>query len=214
MAKELETLADEVKRSFEGEAWHGASVTEALSDVPPELAHFRPVDGAHNIWELTLHLAGTYRLVLRRLAGEDAQLKPEEDWPPVPATPSAWPESIRALAELNRQLRDAVLRFDVARLDQPLCPGAPYTAYTQFIGVTQHDLYHAGQIAVLKKAARARAASARQITPILNVSDLAASFAWFEKLGWGKAWEWGEPPDFGAVRSGECEIFLALDCQG
>ncbi len=52
---------------------------------------------------------------------------------------------------------------------------------------------------------------AKGITPILNVSDIQASFAWFEKLGWKKGWDWGTPPTFGAVCSGECEIFL---CQG
>ena len=55
---------------------------------------------------------------------------------------------------------------------------------------------------------------AHGLTPILNVSDLGASFAWFEKLGWKKDWEWGDPPGFGAVRSGECVIFLCLDGQG
>ena len=52
------------------------------------------------------------------------------------------------------------------------------------------------------------------VTPILNVSDLAASFDWFAQLGWTKAWEWGDPPDFGSVGSGESEIFLCLDGQG
>ena len=51
----------------------------------------------------------------------------------------------------------------------------------------------------------------KHLTPILNVSDLRQSFAWFEKLGWKKGWEWGEPPSFGGVCSGHCEIFL---CQG
>jgi hypothetical protein len=52
------------------------------------------------------------------------------------------------------------------------------------------------------------------VAPILNVSDLAASFVWFEKLGWSKRWEWGDPPDFGAVGNGGNEIFLCLNCQG
>jgi catechol 2,3-dioxygenase-like lactoylglutathione lyase family enzyme len=52
------------------------------------------------------------------------------------------------------------------------------------------------------------------ITPILNVSDIEESFAWFEKLGWQKGWDWGSPPAFGGVCSGECEIFLCLDGQG
>lgn len=52
------------------------------------------------------------------------------------------------------------------------------------------------------------------LTPILNVSDLAASFAWFEQWGWKKLWDWGTPPTFGAVGSGKCRIFLCVDGQG
>jgi len=55
---------------------------------------------------------------------------------------------------------------------------------------------------------------AKGITPILNVCDIAASFAWFEKWGWKKCWDWGTPPTFGAVGSGECEIFLCRGAQG
>lgn len=56
--------------------------------------------------------------------------------------------------------------------------------------------------------------NAKCLTPILNVSNLLESFGWFEKLGWSKRWDWGDPPGFGAVGSGECEIFLCLDGQG
>jgi catechol 2,3-dioxygenase-like lactoylglutathione lyase family enzyme len=52
------------------------------------------------------------------------------------------------------------------------------------------------------------------VTPILNVSSLEESFEWFEKLGWTKDWDYGDPPDFGAVRNGECDIFLCKDGQG
>src|SRR6185295_18101208 len=55
---------------------------------------------------------------------------------------------------------------------------------------------------------------AKRLTPILNVSNITESFAWFEKLGWKKAWEWGDPPDFGGVCSGDCEIFLCENGQG
>ena len=55
---------------------------------------------------------------------------------------------------------------------------------------------------------------AHGLTPILNVSDLPASFAWFEKWGWTKAWDWDTPPTFGAVKSGVCEIFMTKDGQG
>ncbi len=55
---------------------------------------------------------------------------------------------------------------------------------------------------------------AKRITPILNVSNIEESFAWFERLGWKKGWDWGDPPTFGGVCSGHCEIFLCLDGQG
>lgn len=55
---------------------------------------------------------------------------------------------------------------------------------------------------------------AKSLTPILNVSDIEESFIWFETLGWTKGWEWGTPPTFGGVCSGECEIFLCLKAQG
>jgi hypothetical protein len=55
---------------------------------------------------------------------------------------------------------------------------------------------------------------AKGLTPILNVSDIGQSFIWFEKLGWKKLWDWGDPPGFGAVGSGACEIFLCQGAQG
>ena len=52
------------------------------------------------------------------------------------------------------------------------------------------------------------------LAPILNVSNIQESFAWFEKLGLKKAWDWGDPPDFGAVSNGGFEIFLCQNGQG
>jgi catechol 2,3-dioxygenase-like lactoylglutathione lyase family enzyme len=56
--------------------------------------------------------------------------------------------------------------------------------------------------------------NAKGLTPILNVSNIQESFAWFEKLGWSKGWDWGTPPTFGGVCSGTCEIFLCQGAQG
>jgi uncharacterized damage-inducible protein DinB len=154
VSSELERLEEQLKRSFEGGAWHGPSVLETLVDVTPEAASAHPLAGAHSIWELVLHLAATYRLVLRRLEGNETQLTPAEDWPAVPSpTASNWQNAIGWLKQLNQQLRSAVLNFNAGQLDQPMASES-YTAYTQFIGVTQHDLYHAGQIALLRKALR------------------------------------------------------------
>ena len=153
MQAELSRLEEQLGRALEGEAWHGPSVLEALEGVSAEQAAAHPIPGAHSIWELVLHLCGAYGLVLRRLGGDGRQLTELEDWPSVPE-PSAenWSGSIRVLKQLNEDLRQAVRSFPGERLDKPLVPEAPYTAYTQFIGVTQHNLYHAGQMALLKKA--------------------------------------------------------------
>lgn len=151
MSLDVELLADQIDRAFRGESWHGPSVLEVLAGVSAEDAAAHPIAGAHGIWEIVLHLVSGYTLVLRRVRGEHAQLLPEEEWPPVPACSSeAWRKSRQALEELNRQLLDAVRAFPADRLLQPL--GSDYTAYTQFAGVPQHDLYHTGQIVVLKKA--------------------------------------------------------------
>jgi len=150
---ELERIDEQLRLSFEGGAWHGPAVLEALEGLDAECASARPIASAHSAWELTLHLGGTYGLVLRRLKGDPRQLAPEEDWPAIvsPAAES-WREAVRTLHALNAELRRAVRAFPVERLDAPLVPEPAYTAYTQFIGVTQHNLYHAGQIVLLRRA--------------------------------------------------------------
>jgi uncharacterized damage-inducible protein DinB len=153
MQDEPNRLEQQLARALAGEAWHGPSVLEALAGVTAEQAAAHPISGAHSIWELVLHLGGTYDLVLRRLGGDGRQMTEAVDWPTVPApTDENWREAVSTLTQLNDQLRQAVQQFPAARLDEPLVPEAPYTAYTQFIGVTQHNLYHAGQIVLLKKA--------------------------------------------------------------
>ena len=153
MSGEMIRLEEQLRVALEGEAWHGPSVLEALAGVSAEQASSHPIPDAHSIWELVLHISSDYALVLRRLAGDGRQLTPEEAWPPCPpATAEHWQHAVDALRQLNQQLRAAVRAFPAEQLDQPLVPEVPYTAYTQFIGVTQHNLYHAGQISLLKRA--------------------------------------------------------------
>ena len=152
---ELTRIEAQLRASFEGPAWHGPAVLELLRDVTPVEGAARPLAGAHTIWELVLHLTGTYDLVLRRMRGDGRPLTPAEDWPPIAKpTDANWQEAVAALRGRNEAARAAVLRFDPSRLAMPLVAEPPYTAYVQFIGLTQHDLYHAGQIALLKRAIR------------------------------------------------------------
>jgi uncharacterized damage-inducible protein DinB len=149
----MQRLEQQLRTTLEGGSWHGSAVLELLAGVTPEQASARPIPGAHTIWELVLHLSGAYRLVRRRMKGDERPLSPEEDWPAVPnVSPSTWRHAIDTLRKLNAEMRRALLTFPAERLDEPLVSTAPYSAYAQFIGLTQHDLYHAGQIALLKRA--------------------------------------------------------------
>ncbi len=153
MGRETRRLEEQLQRAFEGEAWHGPSVLESLAGVTAAQAARHPVAGAHSIWELVRHIASDYTLLLRRMGGDGHRFTPAEEWPVSPEpTEENWRQAINEITNLNRGLREAVLRFPEERLDEPLVPEVPYTAYTQFIGVTQHNLYHAGQISLLKRA--------------------------------------------------------------
>lgn len=160
MTREIKRLDEQLRRTLEGEAWHGPSVLESLTGLSAAQAASQPIAGAHSIWELVLHLTGDYDLVLRRLAGDGRPHTAAEDWPECPApTEENWQRTVQALKEMNKKLRQAVRGFPDERLDDPLVPEVPYSAYTQFIGVTQHHLYHTGQIALLKRALAATTAA-------------------------------------------------------
>jgi hypothetical protein len=153
MTAELDRLEEQLRRALEGEAWHGPSVLELLQGLSAAQAASHPIPGSHSIWELVLHLRSDYDLVLRRLSGDGSPLAAADGWPACPApTEENWRRSVRELTLGNGKLRQAVREFPAERLDLPLVPEPPYTAYTQFIGVAQHHLYHAGQIALLKRA--------------------------------------------------------------
>jgi uncharacterized damage-inducible protein DinB len=159
MTAEVDRLEQQLGRALEGEAWHGPSVLELLAGLSAAQAASHPIAGAHSIWELVLHLRSDYDLVLRRLAGDGHPLTAGEDWPACPeSTEENWRQAVRELELRSEELRRAVRGFPEERLDEPLVSEAPYTAYTQFAGVTQHSAYHAGQIALLKRALAATAA--------------------------------------------------------
>ncbi len=149
---ELERIADQLKRAFEGNAWHGPSVMEVLNGVTTQQATTRVFPKAHTIWELALHIGAWEDACLRRLHGERAELSDAEDWAPVTNSSDAGWEQLKLMLQRgNQALRDAVARIEEHRLDEPIVPGMP-SVYVTVQGVVQHDLYHAGQIAILKKA--------------------------------------------------------------
>ena len=150
--REVERIADQLKRAHEGGAWHGPAVDELLAGVTAGQAARRPFEGAHSIWELVVHTEAWERVILRRLGGDPAQIyNTEEDWSSVAgATEEAWAAALRELTETYVALREAVLKLDDAQLDEPILPNMS-TRYVSLHGAVQHTLYHAGQIALAKR---------------------------------------------------------------
>ncbi len=150
--KEVERIVDQSRRAFEGEAWHGPSLTAILDGITVTQAAARPVSEAHSIWELVFHIGAWERAGLRRLGGDRGELSDAEDWPTVADTSEhAWEQTKKTLREGHGEFQDAISKLAESSLDQPMVEG-PATVYGTLHGIIQHTLYHAGQIAILKKA--------------------------------------------------------------
>ncbi len=147
-------IADQLRRAFTGEAWHGDSLLELLDGVTAAQASARRVAHAHTIWELVLHIAAWDGAVLRRMAGEAVTLSDDQNFPPVRDTSeTAWRRAVEHARHVHEELVHAAEQFPEARLGDrvPGKQGAYYTYYYMLHGVAQHELYHTGQIALLKK---------------------------------------------------------------
>lgn len=151
---EIPRILDQLDRAFEGDAWHGPSLRELLKGVTAPQANSKPSPGIHSIWEIVLHITADQDVARRRLAGETIiELPPELDWPPIPDnTETAWQQTINCLAESKKKLRQSISQLSDDGLEE-IVPGKGYSAYVLLHGVIQHNLYHAGQIAILKKLA-------------------------------------------------------------
>jgi uncharacterized damage-inducible protein DinB len=151
VTNENKRIQDQLERAFAGQAWHGPSVLELIADVDAASAAAHPITGAHSIWELVLHIAAWDRAVTLRLGGDRGAVSEEENFPIIEDTSEAsWQKAIETLKENHRQLIEAVNSADESRLDAPVVEGMS-SAYVQLHGAVQHELYHAGQIALVKK---------------------------------------------------------------
>jgi uncharacterized damage-inducible protein DinB len=155
---EIDRIVDELERDHTGDPWHGSPVTSILDGITAEQAAARPMKGAHCIWELVLHMTAWKNEVRKRLSGAPASDPDEGDWPSVgETTASRWQKAVDGLHRAHEALLAAVRALPEAKLfeptndprNRPLGTGVSY--YVLLHGIVQHDAYHAGQIAVLKK---------------------------------------------------------------
>jgi hypothetical protein len=150
---ESQRLADQLDKALNGGAWHGPSWREVLEGVTLHGALQRPVANAHGFAEIVLHTTTWHDVARRRLEGELPQVTDEQDWPRAAfASEAEWKAATQRLLDSGKALVDTIARFPQERLLEERGNNAG-TWYALIIGILQHDLYHAGQAALLKKAA-------------------------------------------------------------
>ncbi len=148
-------LAEQLRRAFAGNAWHGPALLELLEDVDAETAAAKPIPTVHSIWELVLHIAAWDDAAVRRLAGNKCQPSGTANFPLVPKPSEAvWRKAVAHARRTHDRLVRVVASLPDSRLRDRV-PGKKYDFAFMLQGVAQHELYHAGQIAILKKATQA-----------------------------------------------------------
>jgi len=149
---EAEDLAAQLRVIHEGDVWHGPALRELLGGLSPAQAASRPLPQAHSIWELVLHIAAWENVYVQCLAGAAMGKPAEGEFPPIGnLTPAAWQQALARLDRLHEELHRAVGALRESALQQ-IVPGRPYTVQFMLQNAVRHHVYHAGQIALLKKA--------------------------------------------------------------
>jgi uncharacterized damage-inducible protein DinB len=151
---EIELLLELIDQAYDHHAWHGTNLRGSIRGLTAEQAAWRPAAGRHNIWEIVMHTAYWKYAVRRRLLDEKRGSFPirGSNWFARPATASeaAWREDLALLQETHRSFRRAVAEFSPAALTLSTAR-KKFTNAAVIYGVASHDLYHAGQIQLLKR---------------------------------------------------------------
>ena len=148
------TLVQQLKESYHALAWHGTNLRGSVRGLTIEQASWRPSSHRHNIWEEVVHCAYWKYIVRRRLTGEQRGSFPLKgsNWfkRPVEKTEKAWKNDLRLLDEMHSLLVEEVKKISPADLKK-YPNGSKFTNLQTISGIALHDVYHAGQIQLLKK---------------------------------------------------------------
>ena len=149
MENEISRIARSMEKSFNKGAWYGPSAMDILSTISAEHSGHR-VGPSHSIIELVLHMVSWRTFAAKRLAGDNTfQVSEDANFP----KPGTWDEAMKKLKQSQEELMAAVNTFPESRLGE-LVPAAShkYTFYTMLTGSLQHDIYHLGQIQLIRKS--------------------------------------------------------------
>lgn len=157
MNPEVQILLRAIDQAYDKRSWHGTNLRGSVRGMTAEFASLRPERGRHNIWEIVIHAAYWKYVVARRLTGARRGSFPLKgsNWFERPLRTGvdldkAWRADLALLADMHRQLRETILQTTPRDLKQQP-PGSPFTNADLITGAAAHDLYHAGQIQLIKK---------------------------------------------------------------
>lgn len=155
MNAECNRIAEQLASTINGEAWYGDSLRQIVAGVTARQAHAHPIANAHSVWELVRHVEAWVKFALGAVEGKPIPPWPampiELDWPAITdTTDAAWKQDVESCFSTHLKLVEAIQAFTDERLDATV-PGRTYNFYRLFQSTTQHAVYHAGQIALLKK---------------------------------------------------------------
>lgn len=140
-------------QSFTGRAWHGPTLWGSLRGLDAAGALLRPAPGRHNPWELVLHCAYWKWTIRRRLTGDETLVFPRAgtNFPLLPDVPDdqAWRRDRELLRREHRALRDVIAALRPSRLGRR-AGRSRWTVRESVVGIACHDVYHAGQIRLVR----------------------------------------------------------------
>jgi len=150
----IRILLQRIDESYDQRAWHGTNLRGSIRGITCEEAAWRPAAGRHNIWEISVHCAYWKYIVRRRILGEKRGSFPLKgsNWfkRPIAATEKAWRADVALLEETHQSLRGAIAGLTSSSLGKNPS-GSKWTNLQIVSGIALHDVYHAGQIQLLKR---------------------------------------------------------------
>ncbi|MCG3155025.1 MAG: hypothetical protein DKINENOH_01623 [bacterium] len=159
MSSSIEFILAIIDQAYDHKSWHGTNLRGAIRGLSAKTAAWRPNPKRHNIWEIVTHAAYWKYAVRRRLLGEARGSFPLKgsNWfvRPQELTEAAWKADLKLLEDTHQALRAAIAGLAPFRL-QEIPPGSKLNNFTVLTGIAAHDLYHAGQIQLLKRLAATR----------------------------------------------------------
>ena len=151
LMSQIDFVIDQLKRAYDGEAWHGPALMETLNGIDAKTAAAHPIPTSHSIWELVLHVAAWEQVVTRRIVhGKELTLSDDENFGHIKThDEAAWRQAVQILEKSHSELIAAVSSARVPA--KRARPGKDYDIVFMLMGTAQHAAYHGGQIALLKR---------------------------------------------------------------